>query len=82
VAAATDAVDWDPVVAEDVHMRRVSGDEDGKPHPTADEYRNWGSDRAAVIVWIVILLIIGGIIAWLVLSGHWHGARSGGGTVG
>jgi hypothetical protein len=39
-------------------------------HPTADEYRTWGSARAAVIVWIVIFLIAGGIVAYLLLTGH------------
>jgi hypothetical protein len=45
-------------------------------HPTADEYRNWGSARAVVIVWIVIFLIVGGVIAYLMLTGH-HLAGSG-----
>jgi hypothetical protein len=47
----------------------VKPEEHGK-HPTADEYRNWGSARAVVIVWIVIFLIIGGVVAYLILTGH------------
>ena len=43
---------------------------------TADRYRSWGSVRAVVITFIVIGLILGGIIAWLVLTGH-HLAGSG-----
>ena len=39
-------------------------------HPTADQYRSWGSVRAVVITAIVIGLILGGIVAWLILTGH------------
>jgi len=53
----------------------VEPDERGK-HPTADQYRNWGSVRAVVITLTVIGLILGGIIAWLILTGH-HLAGSG-----
>ena len=39
-------------------------------HPTADQYRNWGSIRAVVITFIVIGLILAGTVAWLILTGH------------
>jgi hypothetical protein len=47
----------------------VKSDEHGK-HPTADEYRKWGSVRAQVIMWIAVVLIIGGVIAYLIVTGH------------
>lgn len=48
---------------------RVKAEERGK-HPTADEYRKWGSVRAQVIAFVVIFLIIGGVIAYLIVTGH------------
>lgn len=54
---------------------RVKPEERGK-HPTADEYRKSASVRAQVIAFIVIFLIIGGVIAYLMLTGH-HLAGSG-----
>lgn len=44
-------------------------DKHGK-HPTAEEYRSWGSNRAVVITYIVVALTAGGIITWLILTGH------------
>ena len=34
------------------------------------EYGSWGSTRTKVITVIVILLVFGGIIAWLIVAGH------------
>jgi len=53
----------------------VEPDERGK-HLTADQYRSWGSVRAVVITFIVIGLILGGLVAWLILTRH-HLAGSG-----
>jgi len=47
----------------------VEPDERGN-HLTPDQYRSWGSVRATVITFIVIGLILGGIVAWLIISGH------------
>jgi hypothetical protein len=33
-------------------------------------YGSWGSTRTRVITVIVILLVFGGIIAWLIIAGH------------
>jgi len=34
------------------------------------DYGSWGSTRTRVITVIVILLVFGGIIAWLIIAGH------------
>ena len=34
------------------------------------EYGSWGSTRTKVITVTVILLVFGGIIAWLIVAGH------------
>lgn len=33
-------------------------------------YGSWGSTRTRVITVIMILLVFGGIIAWLIIAGH------------